>query len=84
MASIKNLKKDIHYVLGDIIDVCLSKEGDKAVEAQKIIDDALLVFDGLIAKIYQKDISNKKEHYTSISKSLEEEATSLLKRVNSL
>ena len=29
MASIKNLKKDINYVLGDIIDECLvSSSGD--------------------------------------------------------
>lgn len=84
MASIKNLKKDIHYVLGDIIDVCLTKEAGKAAEAQKIIDDAVDTFDGLIAKIYQKEVSNKKAHYSAINQELEKEAGALLERANSL
>ena len=45
MASIKNLKKDINYVLGDIIDECIvSASGDtKKIEA--IVDEAIVVFD---------------------------------------
>lgn len=84
MASIKNLKKDIHYVLGDIIDECLSKDSSKAADAQKIIDDAVDTFDGLIAKIYEKDVENKKAHYSAINKSLEDQANALLERANKL
>ncbi|MGC6285038.1 MAG: hypothetical protein ACON4X_05225 [Polaribacter sp.] len=84
MASIKNLKKDIHYVLGDIIDECLSKDASKADKAQKIIDDAITVFDELIAKIYQKDVENQKAHFSAINQSLEKEANALLERANKL
>lgn len=84
MASIKNLKKDIQYVIEDIIDECLSKDKTKADEAQKIIDDALDTFDGTIAKIYQKDVANKKAHFNAINKEFEKEANALLDRANAL
>ena len=59
MASIKNLKKDINYVLGDVIDECLvSATGDiKKIEA--IVDEAIVIFDELIAKVNAKNIENK-------------------------
>ena len=84
MASIKNLKKDIQYVIEDIIDECLSKEASKADKAQKIIDDSLDIFDGLIAKIYQKGVEDKKAHFSSINKEFEKEANALLDRANKL
>jgi len=63
MASIKNLKKDINYVLGDIIDECIvSVTGDqKKIEA--IVDEAIVIFDELIAKVNAKNIENKKSSF---------------------
>ena len=84
MASIKNLKKDIQYVIEDIIDECLSKDPKKADKAQKIIDDSLDIFDGLIAKIYQKGVENKKAHFSAINEEFEKEANALLDRDNKL
>ena len=71
MASIKNLKKDINYVLGDIIDECIvSASGDtKKIEA--IVDEAIVVFDELIAKVNAKNIENKKTHFKAIENELE-------------
>ena len=84
MASIKNLKKDINYVLGDIIDECIvSASGDtKKIEA--IVDEAIVVFDELISKVNAKNIENKKTHFKAIENELEKKATKLLTKVNKL
>ena len=55
MANIRDLKKDINYVLGDIIEAVYivestnDKHGSK--EGSAIIDDAISTFDDLIAKV---------------------------------
>jgi hypothetical protein len=88
MASIKNLKKDINYVLGDIIEECYTwellnpKTDTKGTDA--IIDEAIMAFDGLIDKVHIKSIENKKEHFKNIALELEEIANSLLEKVNKL
>ncbi|MHB0755013.1 hypothetical protein [Polaribacter sp. M15] len=86
MASIKNLKKDINYVLGDVIeytlDVSILKNEPKKGEA--IVDEAIETFDSLIAKVNAKNIENKKAHYNAIQNELETEAKALVEKVNSL
>ena len=88
MASIKNLKKDINYVLGDIIEECYTwellnpKAGTKASEA--IIDEAIAAFDTLIENVNSKDIEDKKAHYKAINIALEKKANELIKKVNKL
>ena len=88
MASIKNLKKDINYTLGDLIEECyvyqlLNPKADlKPSEA--IIDEAIETFDSLIEKLNAKGIENKKSHFKSISKELETKATELVGKINSL
>ena len=88
MASIKNLKKDINDVLGDVIGECYvwELENPKADnrKSEAIIDEAVETFDQLIAKIHSKDVENKKEHFRSISAELESKATALLEKVNKL
>ncbi len=88
MASIKNLKKDINYVLGDIIEECYAWEllnptaDTKVTEA--IIDEAILAFDALIDEIHIKDIESKKEHFKNITLELEDIANNLLKKISKL
>ncbi|WP_299526710.1 hypothetical protein [uncultured Lutibacter sp.] len=88
MASIKNLKKDINYVLGDIIEECYTwellnpKTDSKATDA--IIDEAILAFDSLVEKINIKNVENKKAHFKNITLELEEIANSLLEKINKL
>lgn len=88
MASIKNLKKDINYVLGDIIENAyvweLENPKEDKKKTEKIIDEAIVVFDDLISKVYKKDVSNKKAHFSSISKELEEKANALATKINNL
>ncbi len=88
MASIKNLKKDINNVLGDVIEECYMWElmNPKAdtKKSQAIIDEAVGVFDTLIVKMSEKNIENKKAHFNSVQSDLEATATKLLERVNKM
>lgn len=89
MASIKNLKKDINYVLSDIIEECyywqiLQDDAKKAEKAEPIIDEAIDVFDELIAKVNADTIEDKKAHFNAISKELEDKANGLLVKIEKL
>jgi hypothetical protein len=88
MSSIKNLKKDINYVLGDIIEAVYSWEylnlSKDTKKSKKIIDEAIKVFDDLILEINKKDVSNKKEHFKGINTKLEENGRLLIEKINKL
>ncbi len=89
MASVKNLKKDINYVLSDIIEECyvwqiLQEDDKKSEKSEKIIDETIDVFDALIDKVHTKDVENKKLHFKAINKELEEKAKNLLAKIQKL
>jgi len=71
MASVRNLKKDLNNVIGEIIQNINSWELENPEKDQKksekLVDKCFSVFDSLIEKINQKDISNKKTHFKKIS-----------------
>ena len=58
MANVRNLKKDINYVLGDIIEAVYiweSANPDKdRKKSEAIIDEAIATFDDLIEKVNAK------------------------------
>lgn len=88
MANIRDLKKDINYVLGDIIEaVYIIEESNKTTgskEGNAIIDQAILTFDDLIAKVNKRDVEDRKAYLTSVRKELEKEATALIGKLNKL
>jgi hypothetical protein len=88
MASVKNLKKDINYVLSDIIEECyicqLTKDDKVSKKADEIIDEAISTFDDLIAKLNKKNVENKKKHFQSLNKDLEVKATALIEKIQKL
>ncbi|CAM3612459.1 hypothetical protein FSS13T_21930 [Flavobacterium saliperosum S13] len=88
MASVKNLKKDINFVLGDIIEAVyiyeMTTTGKPSAESDALIDEAIASFDGLITKVNQKKVENKKAHYKQINKDLEVVATQLVEKINKL
>ncbi|PCE63532.1 hypothetical protein [Sediminicola luteus] len=88
MASVRNLKKDINYVLGDLIDSVYFWEmstGNANSEAgTEIIDGAIAVFDELMAKVNQKDVEDKKAHFKALRGELEEKAIALVEKINAL
>jgi len=88
MASIKNLKKDINFILGDIIEECyiweLENPKKETVNTEAIINEAFDAFDSLLTKVSEKNVANKKSHFKAISKDLETIAIELIAKVNKL
>jgi len=88
MANVRDLKKDINYVLGDIIEaVYIWEYANKDKETKKseaIIDEAIEVFDDLIAKVNNKSIDNKKAHFKAIHEELEKKGRALIEKINKL
>ncbi|MCB0462622.1 MAG: hypothetical protein R2816_06530 [Flavobacteriaceae bacterium] len=88
MANVRNLKKDINYVLGDIIEAVYVWEytnTDKDTKkSEAIIDEAIETFDELIAKVNDKSVENKKAHFKSINQELEKKGRSLIEKINKL
>lgn len=88
MASVRNLKKDINFVLGDIIEAVyiweMATAGKPTKESEAIVDEAITVFDSLVSKINAKNVENKKAHFRQINKELEESAGQLVAKINAL
>ena len=88
MASIKNLKKDINYVLGDIIEECYTWEllNPKAdtKKSDAIVEEAIAAFDKLIENVNRRDVENSKEHFKKVNLELEKTANKLIEKINKL
>ncbi|MCC9061675.1 hypothetical protein [Flavobacterium piscisymbiosum] len=88
MANVKNLKKDINFVLGDIIEAIylfeMSTTGNPTPETNALIDKAIAAFDTLITKVNAKNVENKKAHFKQINVELEETANQLIAKINEL
>lgn len=88
MANIKNLKKDINFVLGDIIEAVylyeITTTGNATPETNALIEEAIVAFDDLIAKVNAKNVENKKAHFKQINVELEQVATQLITKINEL
>lgn len=88
MANVKNLKKDINYVLGDIIEAVylyeIATTGKPTNETNALIDEAIANFDALIVKVNAKKVENKKLHFKNISLELEQVANNLITKINNL
>jgi len=88
MANVRDLKKDINYVLGDIIEAVyiweLTNPDKENKKAEAIIDEAITTFDDLITKVNQKDVENKKKHFKSVNTELEDRGRKLIDKINAL
>lgn len=88
MSNIRDLKKDINYVIGDIIEAVYVWEfsnPDKAkTKSEAIIDEAIVTFDELIEKVNSPKIDNKKSHFNSVRNELEERGRALIDKINNL
>ena len=88
MASIRDLKKDINYVFGDIIEAVyiweLSNPKADIKKSEAIIDEAIANFDELIAKVNDKTVENRSSHLKSINEELEKKGRALIEKINKL
>ena len=88
MASVKNLKKEINYVLGDIVNIVyiweMSKAGKPTEASDKLVDEIYETFDTLMTRANQKDVENKKAHFKQIRKDYEAAANQFVAKINEL
>ena len=84
MASIRNLKKDINYVLGDIIDAVYFTGKMQTEEGKALVTEILNDFDTLIDKVADKTVENRGAHLKQVRKDLEQKAGALIEKLNAL
>jgi len=88
MANVRNLKKDINYVIGDIIEAIYVWEytnTDKDTKkSEALIDEAIEIFDELIAKVNDKTVENRKAHLKAVNNELEAKGRALIEKINKL
>ncbi|WP_431158424.1 hypothetical protein [Winogradskyella poriferorum] len=88
MANKRDLKKDINYVLGDIIEAVyiweLANAEKPTKESEAIIDEAIATFDELIARVNDRSVEDKKAHFKAINNDLESKGKSLIDKINKL
>ena len=84
MASIRNLKKEINCVLGDIIDAVLFTGTANTEEGKKLLGETLKSYDGLMDKFAEKTAENKGVHFKNLRKQFQVKAGELIQKLNSL
>ncbi|GAA4945273.1 hypothetical protein GCM10023314_17990 [Algibacter agarivorans] len=88
MANVRDLKKDINYVLGDIIEAVYvweySNTDKDTKKSEAIIDEAIETFDELIVKVNAKNVDNPKAHFKAINTELETKGRALIEKINKL
>lgn len=88
MGSVKNLKKEINYVLGDIVNIVyvweMTNGGKPTESSDKLVDSIYEKFDGLMSKTNVKNVENKKAHFKQIRSEYEEAANQFVAQVNEL
>ena len=84
MPSIKLLKKEINNDIGDLLEEVylweLSNPDGDLAKSEKLIEEAIKVFDDLIIKINSVRGDDKKRQFNIIEKQRKEAMTSLLKK----
>lgn len=83
MGSVRILKRDINYVLGDIIEAVYIRK-ITTPESEALVEEVIHSFDALIKKVNAKKVENKKVHFKQINKELEQAANQLVAKVNAL
>lgn len=88
MANKRDLKKDINYVLGDIIEAVYvweySNTDKDTKKSEAIIDEAIETFDTLIEKVNNRKVEDKKAHFKAINQELESKGRELIEKINKL
>ena len=84
MASIRNLKKDINYVLGDIIDAVYFSGKMQSEGVKSLVAEILNEFDTLIDKVADKNVENRGAHLKQVRRDFEQKAAVFIEKLNTL
>lgn len=83
MASVRTLKKNVNYVLGDIISEVIWI-GNNSEAGEQIVQEAFVAYDELISRINTKKVENKKSHFSKINADFKNVANQLVDKLNEL
>ncbi len=83
MASVRTLKKNVNFVLGDIISEVIWI-GNNSEAGEQIVQEAFVAYDDLLARINAKNVENKKAHFSKINEDFKNVANQLVEKVNAL
>jgi len=88
MSSRKHLKKEINDTLGALIEEVYVKELSSpeldTKKSEKIIDEAISLFDDLIQQMHNDSGDSAKKHYSAIRSSLQEKASAISIKIEQL
>ncbi len=85
--NLRDIKKDIEYLLGEFIDDCslflaFNPDESRDEEIAKLIDEAVDLYNELKDKVNAKVEGNKKTYYNGIRKELSEGLDSLCEKLS--
>jgi hypothetical protein len=88
MASLRTIKKDIDFLVSEVISDCwvfmyINPE-EKTDEAVSIINDAVVLRNELFERVNVKDVENPKKHFKAISQDLLRGVDALFIRISEL
>jgi hypothetical protein len=88
MASVKNLKKEINYVLGDLVNIVylweMTNGGKPTASTDALVDEIYENYDNFVSQIRNRKVENKKAHYKQIRKDYEAAANQIVAKINQL
>lgn len=86
MASIKNLKKEISYVLGELIDAVTIWEvaTSKEQSANAVIEEIITTYNLYTKKINDRPTQGQGAYFKILRKDFEKEVNDLVEKINSL
>jgi len=87
--SIKDLKKEINYIFGEVIDEVRYKQLEKPEigddKAEAVIDEAVAAYEAFYQKINQgRKAENKKQYFKDLENEINQAVQNLLDKINSL
>ena len=88
MASLRTIKKDIDFLVSEVISDCwvfmyINPE-ENTDEAVSIINDAVVLRNELFERVNSKEIESPKKHYKAISQDLLKGVDALFIRISGL
>lgn len=88
MSSVRILKRDVRYVIGDIIDVIYVTEmtttGKPSEQSSALLMESISTYDEMMARINQKPEGSAKAHFKAIRNDFEKTVFQLVEKVNAL
>lgn len=89
MASVKNLKKEINYVLGDLVDIVyvweITNGGKPTENTDEIVDSIYNTYDDLLSKINNsRKVEDKKAHFKGVRNDFEGFVNQTVEKINGL